>query len=71
MDGQEGSKIIFIDRVVETDTGEDLPTDRFGEFVVEMIGRCENLEERTDKPNAMIAHCEDLGYDIWYSVGVG
>lgn len=71
MQEQEGRKVIFIDRIIETDTGEDLPTDRFGENVLEMIGRASSLEECPDMPNAMIAHCEDLGYDIWYSVGIG
>lgn len=70
-ENEEGSKVIFIDRIIETDTGEDLPTDRFGENILEMIGRASSLEERTDRPNSMIAHCDDLGYDIWYSVGIG
>lgn len=68
---EQGNKVVFIDRIIETDTGEDVPTDKFGEAVVSMIGRCKDLEERKDKPNAMIAHCKDLGYDVWYSVGVG
>lgn len=68
---EQGSKVVFIDRIIETDTGEDVPTDRFGEEVLTMIGRCKDLEERTDKPNGMIAHCKDLGYDVWYTVGIG
>ena len=68
---EQGNKVVFIDRIIETDTGEDVPTDKFGEAVLSMIGRCKDLEERKDKPNAMIAHCKDLGYDVWYSVGIG
>lgn len=70
---EQGTKTVFIDRIIETDTGEDVPTDKFGEFVMEMIGRCkpEDLEERKDNPAGMIAHCKDLGYDVWYSIGIG
>lgn len=67
---EEESPVVFIDRIINTDTGEEEPTDKYGEKVLDIIGRCppEDIEE-LGIPNHCIAHCRDLGLDVFYSVG--
>ena len=68
---QEGSPVIFIEKVVDTTSGEELDTEHFGEQVVNIIGTTppEDVEWReADKMN--IAHNKKLGYDVWYRVGL-
>lgn len=68
---QEGSPVIFIEKVVDTTSGEELDTEHFGDKVMDIIGTTplEDVEWiEADKMN--IAHNKKLGYDVWYRVGL-
>lgn len=70
MDASEESSIVFINDIIDVDTGEHLPTDQFGEKILDIIGQTpqEDLEDGKT-PNSCIAHRRDIGIDIYYSVG--
>ncbi len=66
----EESPVVFIDRIVDIDTGKEIPTDHFGDKILEMIGQTPVADiEALDEPNHSIAHRKDIGIDIYYSVG--
>lgn len=78
----DGKYMIFIDHIVNTDTGEEYwGEDAAGLFedptvLPNMIGRAQaqspdNSEMVDEKTNLQVVHCRDLGYDIYFSVGVG
>ena len=64
------SPIVFVDDIVDVDTGNHIPTDQYGEKILEIIGQTpqEDIEEG-ETPNSCIAHRRDIGTDIYYSVG--
>ena len=71
MNSDEENPIVFINDIVDIDTGEHLPTEQFGEKILEMIGTTpvEDIEDIEGQPNSCIAHKKDIGLDIYYSVG--
>ncbi len=67
---EEESPVVFIDRIVDVDTGAEIATDQFGEKILDMIGQApQDSIEFLDTPNHCIAHRKDIGIDIYYSVG--
>jgi len=64
----EGSYMVSVDRVVNTDTGEELPDGgaELGEGVMELIQRGKTEEAG---PGKYVTRC--LGYEVHWSVGRG
>lgn len=83
MDGDEapqGQYFIDIEKVVNLDTGEELvgmeavAEEIPPEVLPNMIGRAQSkgdYETVDEKTRLQVAHCRDLGYDVYFRVGGG
>lgn len=62
---------IFIEKVIDTTTGEEVPTDKFGEETVNIIGSTPPEDvEWVESEHLNIAHNKKLGFDVHYRVGI-
>lgn len=66
---EEESPIVFIDRIVDVDSKDEIPTDVFGEKILDIIGQTPKDDLEFLDNNKVIAHRKDIGIDIYYSVG--
>ena len=66
---EEEAPIVFIDRIVDVDTNNEIPTDLFGEKILNIIGQTPKDDLELLDKNQVIAHRKDIGIDIYYSVG--
>lgn len=66
---KEETPIVFIEQIVNAETGKELPTDLFGEKILDIIGQTPKDDLEFLDNNLTIAHRKDLSIDIYYSVG--
>lgn len=65
----EESPTVFIKAIINTKTDTLMPSDAFGEKILDIIGQTPEKDIEFVEPNLNIAHRPDMGIDIHYSVG--